>query len=281
TSARARREIGDVWGVVPDGHPGLDTAGMIAALGDGTLAAAVTGAVDLADLPDPLAAARALAGSFVVILEQRPSAITEFADVIFPVAAVAEKAGTFVNWEGRPRSFSAALPAPQRRSLPLSDHRVLNVLAAELGADLGCDSPESIHREFARIGPWTGPRAEPVEPVEPGDTGARAETTPPRFVLASWRMLLDDGSLQDGEPHLAGTARRPVVRLSPSAAARLGAVEGDLITVATEHGSITLPLAITDMLPGVVWVPMNSPGSHLYPALAALPGDVVTVRGAS
>lgn len=93
-------------------------------------------------------------------------------------------------------------------------------------------------------------------------------------------MLLDDGSLQVGEPYLAGTARTPVVRLSPGDAAELGVHEGDRVTVATERGTITLPLTITDMLPGVVWVPMNSPGSHLYPALAALPGDLVTVRGA-
>ena len=47
---------------------------------------------------------------FVVSLEIRASAVTELADVVFPVAAVAEKSGALVNWEGRLRPFDAALP---------------------------------------------------------------------------------------------------------------------------------------------------------------------------
>jgi NADH dehydrogenase/NADH:ubiquinone oxidoreductase subunit G len=39
----------------------------------------------------------------------RESAVTDLADVVFPVAPVVEKAGSFVNWEGRIRPFEAAL----------------------------------------------------------------------------------------------------------------------------------------------------------------------------
>ena len=60
-------------------------------------------------------------------------------------------------------------------------------------------------------------------------------------------MLLDAGRLQDGEPHLAGTARTPVVRLSPRPRGEIGAADGDPVTVGTARGAITLPLAITDM----------------------------------
>ena len=35
--------------------------------------------------------------------------VTELADVVFPVAAVPEKSGTYVDWEGRPRAFTTAL----------------------------------------------------------------------------------------------------------------------------------------------------------------------------
>ena len=52
--------------------------------------------------PTPAAAEAALAAvGFVVSLELRQSAVTEFADVVLPVAAAAEKAGRFVTWEGR------------------------------------------------------------------------------------------------------------------------------------------------------------------------------------
>ena len=49
-------------------------------------------------------------------------------------------------------------------------------------------------------------------------------------------MLLDDGRLQDGEPHLAGTARTPVVRLSAETASAIGAADGDNVTVSTARG---------------------------------------------
>ena len=85
-------------------------------------------------------------------------------------------------------------------------------------------------------------------------------------MLAGWRMLLDDGRLQDGEPHLAGTAREPVTRMSAATAGEIGAADDDLVSVRTERGEITLPLLITDMPDGTVWLPLNSPGFGGTPA---------------
>ena len=100
-------------------------------------------------------------------------------------------------------------------------------------------------------------------------------------MLASWRMLLDAGRLQDGEPHLAGTARPPVARLSAATAAGIGAADGELVTVSTDRGEITLPLPITDMPDGTVWLPLNSPGSAVHQQLGVTSGAVVTIGRAS
>jgi NADH-quinone oxidoreductase subunit G len=90
-------------------------------------------------------------------------------------------------------------------------------------------------------------------------------------------MLLDAGRLQDGEPHLAGTARPTVARLSPSTAGEIGAEDGGLVTVTASLGGITLPLEITEMPDGVVWVPLNSVGSQVNTALGAAPGAIVAI----
>jgi NADH-quinone oxidoreductase subunit G len=90
-------------------------------------------------------------------------------------------------------------------------------------------------------------------------------------------MLLDNGSLQDGEPNLAGTARRPVLRLSSPTAAEIDAAGGDLVTVTGRLGSITLPLVVTVMADRVVWVPMKSPGSAVRAGLGCAPGDLVHI----
>ena len=72
----------------------------------------------------PGAALRAIEMTpFVVSLELRASAVTDRADVVFPVAAAAEKAGTFVNWEGRGGSFDLALPRPRGPHRPVRARR--------------------------------------------------------------------------------------------------------------------------------------------------------------
>ncbi|WP_331458599.1 molybdopterin dinucleotide binding domain-containing protein, partial [Mycobacterium nebraskense] len=96
-------------------------------------------------------------------------------------------------------------------------------------------------------------------------------------VLTGWRMLLDNGRMQDGEPHLAGTARTPAVRLSADTAAEIGAADGDAVTISTPRGSISLPLIITDMPDRVVWLPLNSPGSAVHRQLGVTLGSTVKI----
>jgi NADH-quinone oxidoreductase subunit G len=192
--------------------------------------------------------------------------------VVFPVAPVVEKAGSFVNWEGRIRPFE---PSLQTNAVP--DLRVLHFLADEIGVDLALPDALAAGDEMARLGVWGGTRPNFAQ-VSP------SKASPPgkgEAVLASWRMLLDAGRLQDGEPYLAGTARPPVARLSAATAGGIGAADGDLVTVSTDRGGITLPLAVTEMADGVVWLPLNSPGSAVHQQLGVTAGAVVSIGRAA
>src|SRR3954470_4024378 len=267
----ARVDVAAAWGVpgLP-GAPGRDTAGMVEAARAGALGGLLVGGVDPADLPDPEAALAALdAAPFVVSLELRHSTVTERADVVLPVAAAAQKAGTFWDWEGRERPFPAVLATSA-----LSDYRVLNQLADELDVDLGLRDLDAVRAEAAELAGWEGDEAPaPTFPVaEPPHVGAH------EAVLASWHQLLDAGRLQDGEPWLAGTARRPLARMSAATAVEAGVDEGDRVTVTTAAGSITLPVALTEMPDRVVWLPTNQAGHPVRATLRATAGDVVTLR---
>ncbi|MBM4493358.1 NADH-quinone oxidoreductase subunit G [Rhodococcus hoagii] len=267
----ARRQVADVWNVpdLPVGS-GRDTAGVLTAAASGAIGALLVGGVDPNDLPDPRAALAGLdAADFVVSLELRHSTVTDRADVVFPVAPVAEKSGSFVDWEGRVRPFETALP----RTGALPDLRVLDAIAAEARRPLSLPDVAAARAELDRLGPWQGARV-PMSGTAPSAT---PEPGPGEAVLAGWRMLLDAGRMQDGEPFLAGTARPPVVRLSADCAAELGVREGEPVTVATDRGSVTLPLAITDLPYRVVWLPICSPGSEVYRQLGAQIGDVVRI----
>jgi len=272
-SPQARAEVARAWNKASlPTTPGRDTAGILAAAERGELGALVVAGVDPADLPDPAAALRALdATPFIVSLELRASAVTDRADVVFPVAAVAEKAGTFVNWEGRGGTFTAALRVPGVRD----DLHVLSLIADEMDIHFGLPDAAAARAELAALGTWKAEH--PLAPAVLPPSGG-TEPDPDIVRLATWHQLLDNGRLQDGEPYLAGTARPVVARLSPATAAAAGVADGDKVTVASATGSVTVPVAVTEMTDGVVWLPANSTGSAVRADLAAGHGSRVTLR---
>lgn len=247
------------------GEGGLDTAGIVAAAASGSVGGLVVGGVDADDLG--VAGAReAFERAFVVSLEIRPSSVTEHADVVLPVAPHAEREGAFVNWEGRARPFEAALS-----TTALPDHRVLHMLADEMGEFLGTRTTAEARRglEATAAPRATGeaPQVPQADPAQPGEG---------ELVLATWRLLLDKGSLQDGEAFLAGTAQAPRALVSPATAQSFGLVEGDLVTVSAEDLRVTVPVVIRDMVDHVVWLPTHSESCDLR-SLSGRAGAIVSV----
>ena len=280
TDARARDEVARAWGVaeLPAAY-GRDTSQIIEAAASGELDALVVGGVGAEDLPDPARAIEALdAVGFLVSLELRPGHVTDRADVVLPVSAVVEKAGTFLNWEGRARMFEPALkPDQMTRRHVQPDTRVLTMLADALDVHLGLPDVRTVRAEMDRLGYWAGePVAMPVTVPRPLPQPGAGEA-----VLAGHRLLLDKGRLQEGDEALAGTRHAALARLSPATAAETGVKDGDPLTVTGPRGAVTLPLRVTPMPDRVVWLPLNSVGDGVTPQTGALPGDVVGLGAAA
>ncbi|WP_149561777.1 NADH-quinone oxidoreductase subunit G [Streptomyces cacaoi] len=277
---RAREEVARAWGVAElPSAPGRDTSQIIEAAVAGELSALVVGGVGVEDLPDPRRAEEALAAvDFVVSLELRPSVVTAHADVVLPVSAVAEKAGTFLNWEGRARMFEPALrPAQMTRRHVQPDTRVLHMLADALDVHLGLPDVRTVRGELDRLGYWAGsPAAFPVtvgrQLPQPGAGEA---------VLAGHRLLLDRGRLQEGDEALAGTRHPALARLSAATAAEAGVADGELLTVSGPSGRVRLPLRITEMPDRVVWLPLNSVGDGVTADTGARVGDLVRIASSA
>ncbi|MFV0462634.1 MAG: NADH-quinone oxidoreductase subunit G [Nostocoides sp.] len=266
---KARDAVAAVWGVddLPS-TPGRDTAGIIADAASGRIGALVVGGVDPDDLADPAAAA-ALERAFVISLELRSSAVTAHADVVLPVAAHAEKAGAFVNWEGRVRVFEQAVDSGY-----LSDYRVLDMLSAELGEYLGTRSDEAINTELAEFAGWDATRL----PAPAHPSGTLPSPGPGQAVVATWHRLLDADRMQDDEKFLAGTAPKTRARMSAATSAAHDLADGDLVEVSTDRGSVTVPLEVTpDMVDHVIWLPTNSPGCAVRSTLGAESGSIVRI----
>ena len=271
--AGAVAEVADRWGVdALPGTVGRDATAILQAAADGELDALVVGGVEIDDLPDPALARRALERAFVVSLEVRESEVHAYADVILPVAPQQEKAGAYVTWEGRLRPFERAIASGAS-----SDHVILDRLADALGVRLGTGTVTEVRHELTGLDRWAGTR-----PAAP--TVAAAGPASPvagEAVLATWHHLLDAGRLQDGEPFLAGTAPTAVARLSAATAADAGVQAGGTVRVATTTGSLELPVQVTAMQDGVVWLPTNSPGCTVRATLGVDAGAVVSLSAGS
>ena len=266
----ARVDIAAAWGVhgLPETR-GLSTDEIYAAAAKGEITSLLVGGVDPFDGTNADVALAAFAKSFVVSLELRPSAVTEHANVVLPVAAVPEKSGTFVNWEGRGRSFDIAIEDTLQRS----DVRILSILADEIGRPINISTVANAANEFASIGHWDGARAE----FGGVSNTSTITVSGDQAILTSWRRLLDSGSLQDGEANLAGTARKTVAVISPKRAAAIGVVDGDLVKISNSKGAIVLPVLIEAIHDDAVWAPRNSAGSELLRILGAASNSVVSV----
>ena len=270
TDASARVDIATVWGTdsLPSAE-GKSTQEIYAAVNAGEIGALVVGGVDPLDGENSQSALAALEKAFVVSLEIASSAVTQHADVVLPVAAVTEKSGSFLNWEGRPRLFDAAV----QDSLNRSDLRILSMIAEEMGTSINLGTVTAAIKEIASLGKWEGARVS----MSKVSAAAQPTVSGDQFILTSWRRLLDLGTLQQGEENLAGTARATVAVISPKRAGALGVVDGDKLKISTSLGSVTLSALVEDIHDDALWAPRNSRGSQLLVNLGVAHGAVVSV----
>jgi NADH-quinone oxidoreductase subunit G len=272
SDAAARVDMAAVWSAdsLPE-RPGLDARGILAEAVDGSIGALVIGGVGFEDFEDPAGALVAVGDAgFVVSLEQRETEITRRADVVFPVAPVSDRSGSFVNWEGRRREFGRVFH--DRPTLP--DLRVLAGIALEMGRPLGFSTSEAARRELDEVGEWDGARV-----VAPSTSDAVGATPSGALLLATWKQLIDDGAMQDGDDAYRSTARRRVALVSASTLSSLGLSEGQTARLSTSAGAVTLPVAVGDVVDGVVWTPTNSAGVNVRRDLAIGAGGAVTLEG--
>ncbi|MFZ2048212.1 MAG: molybdopterin dinucleotide binding domain-containing protein, partial [Trebonia sp.] len=152
---------------------------------------------------------------------------------------------------------------------------VLGAIADEMDVHLALPDAAAVRAELTELGGWRGARPLPPAVIPSASSPELGEH---EVRLATWHQLLDAGRMQDGEPYLAGTARPVVARVSPATAAAAGVSDGEKVTVTTAAGALTIPVEVTPMADGVVWLPTASAGSAVRTDLGAGHGSRVTLR---
>ena len=158
TDSAARVDVAAAWEVASlPAEAGMDAPAMLAAAATGALKALLVSGLEPVDFADADAARAGLeAAEFVVSLENRLSEATERADVVFPIALIEERPGTFLNWEHRAGRVNTVIKG---QNPPMTDLRVLAALADGLGKPLGIRTPSAALAELSELGSWDAPVA--------------------------------------------------------------------------------------------------------------------------
>jgi len=198
--------------------------------------------VEAADCADAAAAARALrAADSVVCLTTHIDAAADYADVLLPVAAWTEGAGSRVNCEGRLQTFVGVVPPPGEARPAWKVLRVLGNLLGLKGFEQ--ETLEDVRRELAldpeRLTAALGNALE-SEPETAAPELAGLERA--GFVLpyAADGLLRRASALQK-----TADARPPAAQMHSRTAASLNIADGQLVRV-TQGGTARLRVRIDD-----------------------------------
>jgi NADH-quinone oxidoreductase subunit G len=226
------------------------------------------------DCANPRAALAAMnAADLVVALSAYKHHAADYADVMLPIAAFAETAGTFVNTEGRVQSFKGTVK-PQGEARPA--WKVLRVLGNLLNVSgFDYDSSEAARDELlAGIGDTAaalnnGLRDISVQVAVAAAEGLQRIADVP--IYAADAVVRRAASLQQTED-----AAVPVASLRTDELTRLGIKAGDTVKITQSGNSIQLVAAADDTLPnGTARIPA---GHAATAALGAMFGTI-TVEG--
>ncbi len=251
-------------GCVP-GEGGLDARAQLAAPAPARLLLDIEPA---ADLPDPSSAMRVLDESdFVVAVTPFASeSLKAVADLILPMAAFSETAGSHVNGEGRVQSFAGCAPPPGEARPGWKILRVLGTLLELDGFDY--ESPEQV---TAAARAALASAAIDNGPGEVGD-GARWKARGLQRLGDVPLYRLDaltrraTALQQTPEPSTAFAC------VHPRLARRLRVADGDLVRVVQGDAVAEMPLRVSARIPDdTVWCPAAVDGAE---TLGPCMGDI-------
>ncbi|MBZ0092925.1 MAG: NADH-quinone oxidoreductase subunit NuoG [Sulfuricellaceae bacterium] len=186
----------------------------------------------------------AMQGAFVVALTAYKHRAHEFADVLLPIAAFAENAGTYVNTEGVAQSFRAAV-APRGEARPA--WKVLRVLGNLFELDgFSQDNAEALTSEALGNTPLADKLGNALRPgmnlVLDKPDGGRLQRIGEVGIYQTDSLVRRAASLQK-------MSAAPRAWMHNSLLAQLGLSEDETVTVRQGDAAIQLSAACDDTLP--------------------------------
>ena len=266
-----REKFEKAWGKNLSEKPGLTITEMVQAAYEGQLKALyVMGENPMLSEPDLNHAREALARlELLVVQDIFLTETAQMADVILPAASFAEKDGTFTNTERRVQRVRKALDPPGEARL---DWEIIAEISKRLGYPMNYQSSAEIMNEIARLTPIYGgidhdrlnrgglqwPCSDMKHPGTPtlhkgqftrgrGKFHVVHDRPPAELPTSAYPILLSTGRILE-HWHTGSMSHRSHVletlvpeshvEINPADASRLGAVEGDVISLSSRRGAV-------------------------------------------
>jgi NADH-quinone oxidoreductase chain G len=279
--------LGKLWGCALPVHPGKTYKQMLDAAGSEIKALYIMGANPASERPTWADNLDKL--DFLVVQELFLTETAAKADVVLPAVSWAEQDGTFTNLERRVQRAPKALGNPQSKAAP--DWMILDHLATYFDAQWGHASAQAVTAEIAQAAPiYNGLTWEALGDqglqwsvadhsyVQPELSYARAvQPDLPKadggLTLVSGTVLYDGGNLFGLTKQMKNMAFGAEVHLNPADGEKLGAAEGETVTVRSDYGALKLAVKFdATVKPGLAWIPESLPNA---PVGALLNGNMV------
>ena len=281
TDAEARRSVADVWGFEPPATPGLTEVEMTHAFGESIRGAVVFGENPAVTEPNVDRVRDRLDRlECLVVIDLFHTETVEYADIVLPGSAWAEKAGTVTNTD---RQVMRMRPNAEPPGEARPDLSILCELGDRLTDELlrfDYDDPEAVFEELRKVLPqyagmsypgigrdsqrWpfpenattgrdvlhaetfsTGSETAPLRVVDHTDPVDPAEGD--ELVLTTGRLFqhFNSGALTRRSGTLVRMRDADVLQIHPEDADRRSISDGDVVTVTSDHGSVSVEADVT------------------------------------
>jgi len=292
-SADAVKKFSDFWGVNLSNKPGKTMTEIVdSILTDDIRFLYIMGENPMISEPDINHVAEALEHcEFLVVQDIFLTETAQQADVVLPASCYAEKDGTFVNTERRVQRVRKAVNAPGEA---MADLDILAALLKKLGLSADYAGAAEVFEEISKCTPsyggisygrleesgslqWPCPDAKhpgtPILHVDKFGRGDKALLKPAAFkepaevTDAEYPLILTTGRVlaqyhtrtmtgkSEGINQLAGA---PFVEINPEDADAYDICDGDMVTVSSRRGNVTVEAKVTsDIKKGVIFMPFH------------------------
>jgi len=258
-------------GVSPDslpgdlpGEPGKDLWGIVDGIEQGSIKALYLLGCDLASFPDNPRIRKALAKLELLIVQDIFAGDSQqFAHLVFPAAAAAEKNGSFTTTDNRVQAIAKAVDPPGDA---MSDGDIIAELYSRLTSSVQKGNAADLMKEITQLSKSYAVDASGVVKRSATAKGTvafapvltSAVAALPRFQLLVGPIGFHNGTSTTRSENNLTVSPAGYLELHPSDAASLGVVEGGQVKVSSASGALVATAKISGRLqPGLLFAPSH------------------------